>query len=42
MTIDKLPSGKWRVRQMINGKRYTETFDHKPTKKELMLVLPIR
>ena len=34
MTIEKRPSGKWRVRQMVNGKRFYVVFDYKPTKKE--------
>lgn len=35
MNIEKLPSGSYRVRKQINGKRYTFVFDHKPTHKEL-------
>ena len=34
MTIDKLPSGSYRIRQMKDGKTYTATIDHKPSKKE--------
>ena len=34
MTIEKLPSGKYRVTQMYKGKRYRATFDHKPSQKE--------
>ena len=31
MTIEKLPSGKYRIVQMIDGVRYRITLDHKPT-----------
>ena len=34
MTIDKISTKSWRAREMINGKRYSTTFDHKPTIKE--------
>lgn len=34
MTIDKLPSGSYRIRHQINGRRYTVTVPYKPTKKE--------
>ena len=34
MTIDKLPSGKYRIREMVAGKRYTIIVDHRPTKVE--------
>lgn len=34
MTIDKLPSGNYRVRQMVNGKLFSVIFQYKPTKKE--------
>lgn len=34
MTIEKLKSGKYRIRQMVDGKRYNVTVDHKPTVKE--------
>ena len=34
MTIDKLPSGSYRVREMRNGTNYKAVFDHKPTKIE--------
>lgn len=34
MTINKLPSGSYRIRQMVNGKNYSVTVPHKPTKKE--------
>lgn len=35
MKIEKLPSGSYRVRKQINGKRQTKTFDHKPLKSEI-------
>ena len=34
MTIDKLPSGSYRIRQQINKKTYSVTVDHRPTIKE--------
>lgn len=34
MTIDKRPSGSYRIRQYCNGKNYSVTIDHKPTLKE--------
>ena len=34
MTIEKLPSGNYRIRQMVNGVVYRVTIDHKPTKYE--------
>lgn len=39
MTIEKLPSGNYRVTQMYKGKRYRFTLDHKPTQKEATLLL---
>lgn len=39
MTIEKLPSGSYRIRQMVNGKRFSITVDHKPTKKEAEMLL---
>ena len=39
MNIDKLPSGNYRVRKMVNGKTYTLTLDHKPTEKEVLVLL---
>ena len=39
MTLEKLPSGSYRARQYINGRRYSITFDHKPTQKEMMIAL---
>ena len=39
MNIDKLPSGNYRVRKMVNGKKYTLTLDHKPTEKEVLVLL---
>lgn len=34
MTIEKRANGKYRITQMIDGKRYRVTLDHKPTKRE--------
>ena len=34
MTIEKLPSGNYRISEMRNGKRIRITLDHKPTQKE--------
>jgi len=34
MTIEKLPSGNYRISEMRNGKRIRITIDHKPTQKE--------
>ena len=34
MSIERLPSGSYRVTQIKNGVRYRKTFDHRPTKKE--------
>lgn len=34
MTIEKLPSGSYRISQNINGKRYRVTVPYKPSKKE--------
>lgn len=31
----KLPSGNYKVQKMMNGKRYSLTFDHRPTIKEV-------
>jgi integrase len=36
MNVEKLPSGKYRVRQMVNGRMYRITFDHKPTQAEII------
>lgn len=35
MKIEKLPSGSYRIRKMIDGQNYSITFDHKPTQKEI-------
>ena len=35
MTIEKLPSGSYRVRKQVDGHRYTLTFETKPTQKEI-------
>lgn len=34
MTIEKRTQTSWRAKQMVNGKMYSATFDHKPTNKE--------
>lgn len=34
MTIEKLPSGNYRITKMVKGKRYRATLDHRPTKLE--------
>ncbi len=39
MKIEKLPSGSYRVRKVINGKRRTFTFENKPTQKEILSVI---
>lgn len=36
MKIEKLPSGKYRVRKMYKGEVYTVLFDYKPTQKEAL------
>ena len=37
MKIEKLPSGSYRVRKQIGGKRHTFTFDHKPSDREIIM-----
>lgn len=39
MTIEKLPSGSYRIVEMINGKRYRITVKEKPTKSEARKML---
>lgn len=39
MTIEKLPSGSYRIKKQVNGKRYTVTVDHKPTQKEAITLI---
>lgn len=39
MKIEKLPSGNYRVRQMINGKKIHLTFDHRPQNYEILEAL---
>ena len=39
MTIELLPSGNYRVRQMVNGKVYRVTVDHEPKEKEAHLLI---
>lgn len=35
MKLERLPSGKYRVKKMYNGKLHRATFDHKPTDREI-------
>lgn len=42
MRIEKLPSGSYRIRKMVDGKRYTLVFDHKPSQKEIAIILSDR
>lgn len=42
MNIEKLPSGSFRVRKMINGRTISMTFDRKPTQKEIQKELERR
>ena len=42
MNIEKLPSGSFRVRKMINGRTISMTFDKKPTQKEIQQELERR
>lgn len=37
MVIEKRPSGSYRVRMMVDGKRISIPFDHEPTEKEILL-----
>lgn len=39
MTIEKLQSGSYRIKQMYQGKTYRVTVDHKPTQKEALQLL---
>lgn len=39
MKVEKLPSGSYRVRKQINGKRISLVFGRKPTDKEVFLAL---
>lgn len=39
MKIEELPSGSFRVRKQINGKRHTAIFDHYPSEGEILLAL---
>lgn len=39
MTIEKLPSGSYRIKQMENGKYYSVTVKHEPTKNEAVTLL---
>lgn len=42
MTIEKLPSGNYRITQMYKGKRYRLTIDHKPGQREAVLIMAER
>ena len=42
MKLEKLPSGSYRVQKMVKGQRYSLTFNHKPTEKEIMLAFSER
>ena len=37
MKVEKLPSGSYRIKKIINGVTYRHTFDHKPTQNEIAL-----
>lgn len=39
MNIEKLPSGSYRIVQMVNGKRYRITVDHRPTQAEALRLI---
>ena len=39
MTIDKLPSGSYRIRHMVDGKTYSVTVKEKPSKTEAMKLI---
>ncbi|MCQ2549443.1 MAG: site-specific integrase [Lachnospiraceae bacterium] len=39
MNIEKLPSGSYRARLRIDGCTYRRTFDHKPTRKEILAAI---
>ena len=39
MKIEKLPSGSYRVRKMINGHVITKVFDHEPKEKEVLVAM---
>lgn len=39
MTIDKLKSGSYRIRQMVKGKTYSVVLDHKPSNREAQLLI---
>lgn len=41
MKIEKLPSGKYRVRKMYKGETYTVIFDYKPTQKEALQAISL-
>lgn len=41
MKIEQLPSGKYRIRKMVNGRSTSYTFDHKPTEAEINVMLGV-
>ena len=42
MTIEQLPSGSYRIKQMYEGKTYSVTVKYKPTQKEAIRLLTER
>ena len=39
MTIEKLPSGSYRIKQQFNGRRYSVTVPYKPTQREALQLM---
>lgn len=39
MTIERLPSGSYRIKQMYEGKVYAKTIDHKPSAREAAQIM---
>ena len=39
MTIEKLPSGSYRIKKMYRGKYYSVTLDHKPSQREATILM---
>ena len=39
LKVKQLPSGSFRIQKMVDGKRYSITFDHEPTEKEVFLTI---
>lgn len=42
MRIEKRGKSSWRIQSMYKGKRYSVTFDHRPTQKEITIALAAR